>query len=60
MTLEELMSNSWSYRKSGYDKVSLPVNDNVLDHGVSGQFAVSDGNGGIVWKTLVDVEAVSY
>ncbi len=42
------------------DKVALPVSNEGVDHGTAGQFAVSDGKGGIVWKTLVEAEAVMY
>lgn len=41
-------------------KVALPQSNGVTEHGTAGQFAVSDGKGGIVWKTLVEVEEVSY
>ena len=40
--------------------VSLPKTGDKADHGTAGQFAVSDGKGGITWKTLVEAEAVSY
>ena len=42
------------------EKVVLPKSAGVVDHGTAGQFAVSDGNGGIMWKTLVEAEEVSY
>lgn len=42
------------------NKVSFPVNEGGVDTGTAGQFAVSDGKGGIVWKTLVEAEGVSY
>lgn len=41
-------------------ELSLPKSAGVVDHGTAGQFAVSDGKGGIVWKTLVEAEEVSY
>lgn len=41
-------------------KLSLPQTNNTLDHGTLGQFAVSDGNGGITWRTLVEAEEVAY
>lgn len=41
-------------------ELSLPKSAGVVDHGTAGQFAVSDGMGGIMWKTLVEVEEVSY
>ena len=34
-----------------------PITSN---YGEYGQFAVSDGKGGIIWKTLVEAEEVSY
>lgn len=41
-------------------KVSLPVTNSTPNYGTAGQFAVSDGNGGITWKTLVEAEGVDY
>lgn len=41
-------------------KVSLPVADATPNYGTAGQFAVSDGNGGITWKTLYEAEGVDY
>lgn len=41
-------------------ELSLPKSAGVVDHGTAGQFAVSDGMGGIMWKTLVEAEEVSY
>ena len=41
-------------------KISLPVIGSIADNGATGQFAVSDGKGGITWKTLVEAEAVMY
>lgn len=42
------------------EKMNLPQENGVPNHGTAGQFAVSDGKGGIVWKTLVEAEEVSY
>lgn len=42
------------------EKVSLPKLASGIDHGTAGQFAVSDGMGGIMWKTLFEVEEVAY
>ena len=42
------------------EKVALPKAAGVVDCGTAGQFAVSDGMGGIMWKTLVEAEEVSY
>ena len=42
------------------EKVSLPKLASGIDHGQAGQFAVSDGMGGIMWKTLFEVEEVGY
>lgn len=44
----------------GSDKVTLPKSNGVTNHGIAGQFAVSDGVGGIMWKTLVEAEEVAY
>ena len=41
-------------------KLSLPVTNSTPNYGTAGQFAVSDGNGGITWKTLVEAEGVDY
>lgn len=42
------------------EKVSLPKSATGIDRGQAGQFAVSDGMGGIMWKTLFEVEEVAY
>lgn len=42
------------------NKVSLPMANSAPDPGTAGQFAVSDGNGGITWKTLAEAEGVDY
>ena len=42
------------------EKMNLPQENGAPNHGTAGQFAVSDGKGGIVWKTLVEAEEVSY
>lgn len=41
------------------------INDNEIymtpvSYGTSGQFAVSDGNGGLNWLTVVDGNEVAY
>jgi hypothetical protein len=41
-------------------ELSLPKSAGAVDHGTAGQFAVSDGMGGIMWKTLVEAEEVAY
>lgn len=41
-------------------KISLPVTNSTPNYGTAGQFAVSDGNGGITWKTIVEAEGVDY
>lgn len=38
----------------------LTAKATIHGHGTAGQFAVSDGNGGILWKTLYEAEEVSY
>ena len=42
------------------EKMNLPQENGAPNHGTAGQFAVSDGMGGIMWKTLVEAEEVSY
>ena len=42
------------------EKVALPKSAGIVDHGTAGQFAVSDGMGGIMWKTIVEAEEVAY
>lgn len=42
------------------EKMNLPQENGTPNHGTAGQFAVSDGKGGIVWKTLVEAEEVAY
>lgn len=43
------------------NKINLPIeeNGNVI-HGAAGQFAVSDGTGGITWVTIVDGDEVGW
>lgn len=41
-------------------KVSLPTKSSFPDYGDIGQFAVSDGNGGITWQTIILGEEVEY
>ena len=42
-------------------KINLPVNESgINDYGLKGQFAVSDGNGGITWMTVIDGNEVGY
>lgn len=41
-------------------KVSLPQSGGDVDNGKIGQFAVSDGKGGISWKTVINAEEVAY
>lgn len=42
------------------NKLSIQLTDGIPNHGTAGQFAVSDGKGGIMWKTLVEAEEVAY
>lgn len=43
------------------DKINLPKNsDGSVLNGAAGQFAVSDGNGGITWSTIEDGNEVAY
>lgn len=46
--------------KLSEDKIALPKENGVVNQGTVGQFAVSDGKGGITWKTLIEAEEVSY
>lgn len=46
--------------KLSEEKVTLATNNGIVDHGIAGQFAISDGKGGITWKTLVEAEEVEY
>lgn len=42
-------------------KLSLPKIGDSPDYGIAGQVAISDGKGGITWKTLVmEAEEVNY
>lgn len=42
-------------------KLSLPKDDmGVVDYGEAGQFAVSDGNGGVKWVTIENGNEVAY
>ena len=41
-------------------ELTLPMSNGTPNHGIAGQFAVSDGKGGIMWKTLVEAEEVAY
>ena len=41
-------------------ELTLPMSNGTPNHGTAGQFAVSDGIGGIMWKTLVEAEEVAY
>ena len=47
-------------QKCENEKLSLPQSNGTPNHGTAGQFAVSDGKGGIMWKTLVEAEEVAY
>ena len=43
------------------ENFNLPVNESgINDYGLKGQFAVSDGNGGITWMTVIDGNEVGY
>lgn len=42
------------------EKMNLPQENGAPNYGTAGQFAISDGKGGITWKTLVEAEAVMY
>lgn len=41
-------------------KLAIPKTGDTPNYGTAGQFAVSDGKGGITWKTLVEAEGVMY
>lgn len=60
-----LTAESLNYVEEGIEtisleKVHLPKSGLSTDYGSVGQFAVSDGKGGITWKTLIEAEAVMY
>ena len=62
---QTLKADHMNHIESGIDelskeKVNLPQENGNTSHGTAGQFAVSDGKGGITWKTLVEAEAVMY
>lgn len=40
--------------------ITLDTNWVAPDHGTAGQFAVSDGAGGITWETLYEAEEASF
>lgn len=42
------------------EKLSLPKTDGAVNYGVSGQFAVSDGNGGLDWVTIPLAKGESF
>ena len=54
--IQEAINNALNFHK----KVSLPSTGNGTDHGTVGQFAVSDGTGGIRWKTIPNAEEVTF
>lgn len=55
------MLNNLGEDLSGVGKVNLPKDEeNNIVNGEVGQFAVSDGNGGIVWVTVVDGNEVEW
>ena len=41
-------------------KLNLPENDGTVNYGTAGQFAVSDGAGGITWQTINNGDEVNY
>lgn len=53
-------SNANAVASLSEEKVTLPTDNSAPDYGTAGQFAVSDGNGGIMWKTLYEAKEVSY
>ena len=53
-------ANDLAIAELSEETVAMPKEGDRVDHGTAGQFAVSDGKGGIVWKTLVEAEAVMY
>lgn len=57
---EAIAELSVANAKLSEDKIALPKENGVIVQGTVGQFAVSDGKGGITWKTLAEAEEVSY
>ena len=56
-----IKENSDNIDKLSEEKVDLPKDENGnIQKGITGQFAVSDGNGGITWTTLADGNEVAY
>ena len=49
---------SYMQALKGNGKVDLPVDSSGVDYGTAGQFAVSDGKGGISWLTVTNVSEV--
>ena len=41
-------------------KINLPETDGTVNYGTAGQFAVSDGAGGITWQTINNGDEVNY
>ena len=41
-------------------KINLPETDGIVNYGTAGQFAVSDGVGGITWQTINNGDEVNY
>lgn len=41
-------------------KINLPETDGTVNYGTVGQFAVSDGAGGITWQTINNGDEVNY
>ena len=63
--LADLMKDGWSYPLP--QGVSKEYVDNLINeklggiaNGTAGQFVVSNGNGGVMLKTLVEVAEVAY
>jgi len=51
INLEETLNN----------KINIPLDsDGNINHGTEGQFAVSNGTGGIKWVTIVDGDGVDW
>ena len=61
LTKEEQAADAAAVGNKMNTKVNLPqTSDGNINYGTTGQFAISDGNGGIIWKSLVNAEEVDY
>ena len=61
LNAEQLNHMEAGIKENSEEKVDLPKDENGnIQKGITGQFAVSDGNGGITWVTISDGNEVTY